>query len=60
LTFPVLADVDGEFYPLWDPDGVLPVAYIVDRDGVVAWAEAGGSGGLTEIEEQVVAILGAE
>lgn len=53
----MLADVDGEFYPLWDPEGVLPVAYIVDRDGVVAWAEAGGSGGLTEIEEQVVAIL---
>ena len=50
LTFPVLADVDGEFYPIWDPDGVLPVAYIIDPDGVVIWAEAGGAGGLDEIE----------
>lgn len=56
----MLADIDGEFYPIWDPEGVLPVAYILDRDGVVAWAEAGGSGGLSEIEEQVVSILGAE
>jgi len=53
----VLADVDGDFYPLWDPDGVLPVAYVIDQDGVVAWSEAGGAGGLDEMEAQVVALL---
>ena len=57
LTFPVLADVDGEFYPVWDPRGVLPMAYIIDRDGVVVWAEAGGSGGLDEMRAQVEALL---
>ena len=60
LTFPVLADVDGEFYPVWDPLGVLPVAYIIDQDGVVAWAEAGGSGGLEEMEQEVVELLEEE
>jgi len=42
---------------------VLPVAYIIDTDGVVAWAEAGGSGGLEEMEEreqQVVELLAEE
>lgn len=57
LTYPVLADVDGEFFPVWDPDVVLPMAYIIDADGVVAWAEAGGSGGLAEMEEEVLALL---
>jgi peroxiredoxin len=58
LTFPVLADEDGEFYPVWDPMGVLPMAYVIDQDGVVAWAEAGGAGGLEEMEAQVVTLLG--
>ena len=57
LTFPVLADVDGEFYPIWDPMGVLPMAYIIDRDSVIVWAEAGGSGGLEEIRSEVEALL---
>lgn len=57
LTFPVLADVDGEFYPVWDPDGVLPVTYIIDQDGVVVWAELGGSGGLDEMESLIVGLL---
>ena len=60
LTFPVLADVDGDFYPLWDPTGVLPMAYIIDRDGVIVWAEAGGSGGLEEIEGTVLDLLAEE
>ena len=43
LTFPVAADVDGSFAPVWDPEGVLPMAYILDRDGVIIWREAGGT-----------------
>jgi peroxiredoxin len=43
LTFPVLADVHGEFYPIWDPEDVLPIAFIIDRDRVITYAEAGGS-----------------
>jgi len=57
LTFPVLADTDGSFYAEWDPRNVLPMAYIIDQDGVVAWKEAGGSGGLAEMEEQVLLLL---
>ena len=57
LTFPVLADVDGEFFPLWDPLGVLPMAYIIDQDGVIVWAEAGGSGGLEEMEIIIQGLL---
>ena len=57
LTFPVLADADGTFFPIWDPELVLPVAYIIDQDGVISWAEAGGAGGLPEMESQIVALL---
>ena len=57
LTFPVLADADGEFYPVWDPQGILPMAYIIDQDGVVTWSEAGGAGGLAEMEEEVLGLL---
>lgn len=60
LTFPVLSDPTGSFYATWDPDGVLPVAYIIDREGVVAWGEAGGAGGLEEIEAQIKALLEAK
>ena len=47
----------SEFYAEWDPRNVLPMAYIIDADGVVAWQEAGGAGGLAEMEEQVVLLL---
>lgn len=57
LTFPVLADVNGEFYPVWDPEGVLPVTYIIDQDGVVVWAEIGGAGGLDDMEDLVAELL---
>ncbi len=57
LSFPVVADEDGSFQPVWDPDLVLPVAYVVDPDGVVAWGEVGGAGGLEEMEAQVLALL---
>lgn len=58
LSFPVLSDPTGAFYATWDPAGVLPVSYILDRDGVVVWGEAGGAGGLEEIEAQITALLG--
>jgi len=57
LTYPVLADVDADFYPVWDPDEVLPVTYIIDREGIVRWAEAGGTGQLEEIEAFIVDLL---
>lgn len=57
LSFPVLADVDGEFFPVWDPAGVLPVTYVIDRDGVVVWAELGGAGGLEDLEALLQTLL---
>ncbi len=57
LTYPVLADVDGEVFEVYNPDVVLPLAYLVDRDGVVAWGEAGGTGNLDEIRDRVDALL---
>ena len=59
LAFPVLADVDGTFWPVWNPREVLPMAYIIDRDGVLVWKEAGGAGGLGEMEAVVVETLTA-
>ncbi len=57
LTYPVLADTDGQFFPVWDPDGVLPMATIIDQDGIIVWMEAGGTSGLDEIEATVVELL---
>ena len=57
LSFPVVADTTGEFFTTWDPDGVLPLAYVIDRDGVVRWTQAGGSSELETIEAQVSALL---
>jgi hypothetical protein len=57
LTYPVLADVDGDFFPIWDPEGVLPVMYLVDQDGVVVRAEVGGVESMDELEAQVAQLL---
>lgn len=58
LSFVVLADVDGTFFPVWDPEGVLPVTAIIDPEGVVRWRRAGGSEAeLEEIEATVRAAL---
>ncbi len=58
LSFVVLADVDGEVFPVWDPEGVLPVTGVVDAEGVVRWRKAGGSDAeLEEIEATVVGAL---
>jgi len=58
LTYTVVADEGQAFFPAWDPEGILPVAYLIDEDGVVAWREFGGD--LDAIEEQVSALLDAE
>jgi hypothetical protein len=60
LTFPVLADSTGSFNETWNPDLVLPMAYIIDKDGIVVWAEAGGAGGLEEIKNQILMLLDGE
>lgn len=58
LTFVVLADINGEFFPTWDPEGVLPVTAVVDPEGVVLWRKAGGSDAeLGEIEATVEGAL---
>lgn len=36
---------------------VLPMAYIIDKNGIIIWSEAGGAGGLEEIENQVLMLL---
>lgn len=58
LTFSVLADADGSFTPVYNPSERLPMAYIVDRDGVIVWNEAGGTGSLEEMESVVLDLLG--
>jgi len=59
LTYPVLADVDGEFFPEWDPDEILPMAYIIDQDGVITWKEP-GSHSVEAIEDEVLLLLEGE
>ena len=60
LTFPVLADGVGDFYATWDPEEILPIAYVIDRQGRVAWGEAGGAGGLDAIAAAVENALANE
>jgi hypothetical protein len=57
VSFPVLFDASGSFFEVWDPAGVLPVSYMIDPQGVVAWADAGGAANLDEIEAEVVRLL---
>lgn len=57
LTLPVLADTDGTFYDVWDPEGVLPVTYIVDPAGVVVFGEAQGTESLEALEAQIIELL---
>ena len=57
LSFPVLADTTGEFFEEWDPLGALPMAYIIDQEGVIVWVEIGGSDALEEIEEQILMLI---
>jgi peroxiredoxin len=57
LSFPVLADSDGEFWPVWNPESVLPITIIIDADGEVVWNEAGGTSNIEGIEEMVLSLL---
>lgn len=60
LNFTVLADTTGAFNDVWNPDLVLPMVYIIDSEGIVRWSEAGGAGGLEEIENQIILLLDEE
>jgi hypothetical protein len=53
LSFPVLADPTGSFFSQWDSRELLPYVYIVDRRGVIVYAEAGGQGGLSSLEAEL-------
>jgi peroxiredoxin len=41
LSYPVLADPMGVTWPLYDPISAMPAAWIIDRDGVIQWADRG-------------------
>ncbi|GEM_PF-2700048 len=58
LTYPVLADTDGAFWDTWNPEGILPIAYVIDPEGVIVYAKAGGGPNeLTELEETIDGLL---
>ena len=58
LSIVVLADDAGEFWPVWNPEGVLPVTYVVDRNGVVSWADYGDSSSFPELRDHVIGLVG--
>jgi len=43
LTYPVMLDRDKEVSRAWDPSG-LPATYLLDRSGVVRYAQVAGDG----------------
>lgn len=47
----------GTFWPVWNPEGVLPVTYVIDRDGVISWADFGDSGALPELRQHVLELV---
>jgi hypothetical protein len=54
----VVADTTGAFWAEWNPEGVLPVTYVVDRSGVVSWADYGDSSVIAELQAHVVKLVG--
>jgi hypothetical protein len=58
LSLIVVADTTGVFWTEWNPEGVLPVTYVVDRSGVVSWADYGDSSVLEELQAHVVELVG--
>jgi hypothetical protein len=58
LSLIVLADTTGEFWAQWNPAGVLPVTYVVDRSGVVSWASYGDASVLAELQAHVAELVG--
>jgi hypothetical protein len=58
LSLIVLADTTGTFWAQWNPEGVLPVTYVIDRAGVVSWAAHGDSSVLAELQAHVVELVG--
>ena len=43
LSLPVWVDTTGAFFSTYDPKSILPMAYIIDREGTVKWVKAGSS-----------------
>jgi hypothetical protein len=58
LSLIVLADTTGAFWAQWNPEGVLPVTYVIDRAGVVSWAAHGDSSVLAELQAHVAELVG--
>ena len=56
LQYTVVADVDGDVSPDWDRGGVVPMSYVIDRDGVITWF-ANGRGTLEEFTREVELLL---
>lgn len=59
LSLVVVADTTGEFWPRWNPTGVLPVTYVIDPAGVVTWADFGDASALPAIIRHVDSLLEA-
>jgi hypothetical protein len=57
LSLVVLADTTGGFWTQWNPDGVLPVTYVIDQSGVVSWADFGDSSALPELRAHVIGLV---
>ncbi len=57
LVLPTVAATDPDFWDLWNPEGVLPVAYIIDQRGVITWRDAGDSGGLPTMQAKIETLL---
>lgn len=57
LSLVVLADTSGAFWTEWNPEGVLPVTYVLDQGGVVTWADYGDSSSFPDLQAHVVALL---
>ncbi len=59
LTYPIVADVDGQHEP-WDRGGitVIPMTYVLDQEGVIQFF-AGGSGTIEQMTYEVERLLQA-
>lgn len=58
LTYPVLADIDGEFFSTYGGGDEVFVFYLIDRDGVIVWQETReGPDTLQRIRDQVETLL---
>ena len=58
LTYPVLADTEGDFLPTYGETKNPFVFYLIDRDGRIVWRQTReGADTLKRIREQLEALL---